>query len=412
MTQGGSKTERSFGAETVDFLVIGGGVVGITIAMELRRRHPDCSVTVLEKERAAGMHASGRNSGVLHAGFYYTADSLKARFCREGNAALRAWCAERRIPVNHCGKLVVARDEGDLAGVDELGNRAERNGVELQRITAAEARQIEPRVRTFERALFSPTTSTVDPAVVMRSLTAAAADMGVDVRTRCGYRSRTADGVRTTTGELSAGYIVNSAGLYADRVAWDYGFAQGYRMLPFKGLYLYSAELPDAFKTCIYPVPDLRNPFLGVHLTVAADGHAKIGPTAIPAFWREHYHGMARFRIREMAAVVSVEARLLVRAGFNFRGLALEEVRKYWRPYLVAQARCLADGIRERDYRRWGHPGIRAQLLDTRNRTLVMDFLLQGDKRSMHVLNAVSPAFTCSMPFAAYVCDEIAKATS
>ena len=146
-----------------DFLVIGGGVIGVNVACELKRRYPDCSILLIEKERDLGQHASGRNSGILHAGFYYSADSLKARFTREGNALMKAHCDAHGLWVNRCGKLVVARDEADLAGLDELFRRGRVNGVELEMISREEAHEIEPRVKTHERALWSPTTATVDP---------------------------------------------------------------------------------------------------------------------------------------------------------------------------------------------------------------------------------------------------------
>ncbi len=391
-----------------DFVIIGGGVIGISIARELRRRWPDCSALLLEKESEVGRHASGRNSGVLHAGFYYTADSLKARFCRDGNLALRQFCAERGLRVNTCGKLVVARDASELPRLDELKRRADVNGVPLEEVSEEEARVIEPRVKTHERALFSPTTATVDPAEVMGALRSEAESAGVRICTGAAYRGRSGADLATDAGPVSAGIVINASGLYADRIARDFGFSEDYRILPFKGLYLYSSEPPHSFRTNIYPVPDLRNPFLGVHVTVTVDGKAKLGPTAIPCFWREHYSGLENFRADEFGQIVGMEIGLFLKAGFDFRGLAAQELRKYSRTTLANQAGVLAEGMDPRNFRQWGKPGIRAQLINTKSRTLVMDFLVQGDDRSIHVLNAVSPAFTCSLPFAAHVCDQIA----
>jgi L-2-hydroxyglutarate oxidase LhgO len=155
---------------TTDYLIVGGGIIGVSIARELRRRHPDLSVTVLEKEPSCGRHASGRNSGVLHAGFYYTADSLKARFTRDGNRALAAYCDDKGLPINRCGKLVVARTAADHPQMDELLRRGAANGVELESITEADAKRIEPRVKTCERAIWSPRTATADPGAVLAAL--------------------------------------------------------------------------------------------------------------------------------------------------------------------------------------------------------------------------------------------------
>lgn len=398
-------------ATTTDFLVVGGGVIGATIALELRHRHPDASIQLLEKEPSLGEHASGRNSGVLHAGFYYTADSLKARFTRDGNRRMRAYCAEHAIPINDCGKLVVARDASELAGLDELLRRSRANDVPLEPISADEARRIEPRVHTHERALWSPSTASVNPGHVMQAL---AAQLGRErVTVRCGvrYEGRSGDTVRTSDGAIRAGYVVNAAGLHADRVARDHGFSEHYRILPFKGVYLYG-DPGETLRTNVYPVPNLANPFLGVHFTVSADGRTKIGPTAIPALWREQYTGFQRFRAREFVEIVGREAMLFLRDDFRFRQLAAEEVTKYRRRSLVRLAASLVPDVDPARYRQWGKPGIRAQLLDLRTRKLEMDFRVEGDARSMHVLNAVSPAFTCAFPFAEFVADRIAEAAA
>jgi L-2-hydroxyglutarate oxidase LhgO len=392
-----------------DYLVIGAGIIGLTVALELRRRFPRASVLVIEKELAVGEHASGRNSGVLHAGFYYSADSLKARFCRDGNRALRDYCTARGLALNQCGKLVVAKTAAELAGLDELYRRGIANDVPVRLISLADARRIEPRIRTVERALWSPTTASADPAAVIASLARDVVDAGIDLRLGVAYRSGGPGRVFTAEGAVDAGYVINCAGLYADRVARDFGFCQRYTILPFKGLYLYSDEPPGALKTHVYPVPDLKFPFLGVHFTVTVDGHSKIGPTAIPAFWREHYGGVERFDLREMVEIATREALLMVSAGFDFRGLARQEMRKFSPSFLVGEAGRLLEGVDHEDYSRWGRPGIRAQLLDLEQRTLVMDFVVEGDARSLHVLNAVSPAWTCSMPFAAHVVDQLAR---
>ena len=393
--------------QTCDFLVIGGGVIGLSIARELRRRRTDARVLLIEKEPSCGAHASGRNSGVLHAGFYYSPDSLKAKFTRLGNERLTAYCEEKRIPLNTCGKLVVAKDAADLPSLDELFRRGQLNGIELHALTETEAKSIEPRVRTYQRALFSPRTSTVSPLQVVHAMQQDALHEGIQIQCGRAYRGRADGKVRTNQDSIEAGYVVNAAGLYADKIAIDYGFSEKYRILPFKGLYLYSDEPPGAIRTNIYPVPDLRNPFLGVHFTITADGKTKIGPTAIPALWRENYEGFGNVNFRELVEVASRGLGLLTGAGFDFRRLAMEEITKYSRSKMVSLASVLAEGVVERHYRTWGRPGIRAQLLDITKRKLEMDFVLEGDDRSMHVLNAVSPAFTCSLPFSSHVCDQI-----
>jgi L-2-hydroxyglutarate oxidase LhgO len=202
-------------------------------------------------------------------------------------------------------------------------------------------------------------------------------------------RDAAAEGIELRLGtpwtpELRAGYTINSAGLGAVAIARRFGFASHYRMLPFRGLYLYSSEPPGALRTNLYPVPDPRFPFLGVHFTLTVDGSVKIGPTARPSV---------------------LQGAMLLATHPELRALAIEEIRKTSRKYIVKRAAVLARGIRTEDYTRWGTPGVRAQLYDTRRRSLEMDFVLEHDDRSLHILNAVSPGFTCAMSFAEYVVD-------
>jgi len=392
-----------------DFIIIGAGIIGVNLALEIRRRNPDKSVLVLEKERELGLHGSGRNSGVLHAGFYYTADSLKARFTRDGNRALKAYIKRKGLPLNECGKLVVTKSESELEQLDELFRRAEKNGVEVEEVTQARATEIEPRAKTCERALYSPHTATAQPLPVLTAMKEDAEAAGVQFALHERVIGYDGESLKTDRGTYSAGYIVNAAGLYADQVAHLFGFGKKYRILPFKGLYLYSREAPGSFRTNIYPVPDLRNPFLGVHITVTTEGKGKIGPTAIPAFWREQYGGLQGFRPGEFLEIACLGSQLWFNANFDLRRLAREELAKYNRQHLVKQSEALAIDMRQEDYLDWGKPGIRAQLLDIERRELVMDFLYEGDQRSFHVLNTVSPGWTCSIPFCEHLTDEIEK---
>ena len=371
------------GVVSPDFVVIGGGVIGISIARELRRRHGGARIVLLEKEARTGQHASGRNSGVLHAGFYYSPDSLKAKFTRVGNQRMTEYCESRNIAVHRCGKLVVTKDASELPRLEELYRRGVANGVRLEMIAAAEAKKIEPQCRTFERAIWSPTTSTVDPVEVMAALTADAEREGIEVRTGTPWSK-----------PFSAGYVVNAAGMNADRIARTFGFSQHYGIVPFKGRYLYSDV--RSLTTNLYPVPDPRYPFLGVHWTVTSHGDVKIGPTAMPSF--------------RAGALFDIVRTLL--ATPDLRRLAVEELRKRTRAGMVARAATLVEGADVRNFRRWGTPGVRAQLFNRRTNALEMDFVVEGDAKSMHVLNAVSPGFTCAIPFAAYVVDRIEEAAA
>tara|TARA_B100000446_G_scaffold133497_1_gene125630 strand:- start:229 stop:1437 length:1209 start_codon:yes stop_codon:yes gene_type:complete len=391
-----------------DFLVIGGGVIGISIARELKSRNPNSGVCILEKEHQCGLHASSRNSGVLHAGFYYTADSLKARFTKEGNQRLTKYCEVKNLALKKCGKLVVAQNESELVWLDELMTRARNNGVPLELITDEESQAIEPRAKTYQKALFSPTTASINPTELVKSLLSDAIQEGVQLKTNTQYIHRVGkSSIKTSNGIFEAKYIINAAGLYADKIGRDFNFSKDYRILPFKGLYLYSNEPLGALNTHIYPVPDLTNPFLGVHFTITSDDKIKIGPTAIPAFWREQYQGWSNFNMPELTEIILRQAGLFLSSNFDFKALAFRELKKYSKPLLVSLAAKLAKGVDIKHYRQWGLAGIRAQLLNIRKKELEMDFVLEGDKQSMHILNAISPGLTCALPFADYVCDQI-----
>ncbi len=390
-----------------DYLIIGGGIVGLSIARELINRYPESKIAVLEKEADVAFHGSGRNSGVLHAGFYYSADTLKAKFTRDGNRQLREYCYANNLKINECKKVVVAKDESELPALFELEKRANLNGVEVKIIDEKELFEIDPNVKTFEHALYSPTTATVDPSEITHAIKNELRSKGIQLFFGEGYKSRLeGNWIKTTLGNtFFATKIINAAGLYADKVAGDFGYSKKYTIIPFKGVYLKYHGNKIPVTTNVYPVPNLKNPWLGVHFTVTVDGAVKIGPTSMPAFWRENYHGFERFSPVEMAGILSWEASLFLTNSFGFRNIALEEIKKYNRSYFARLAQDLVREIDVNGFTEWGKPGIRAQLLNKQTRELIMDFVVEGDNDSIHVLNAVSPAFTCCFPFAAWVAD-------
>ena len=387
-------------------LIIGSGIIGLSIAKAIKAKNGSAIITVVEKEPKEAMHSSGRNSGVLHAGFYYTADSLKAKFTKDGNAAWTKFCDDRGLPINKCQKVVVAKDESELAGIEELHKRGIKNGVDVKIIDEAELLDIDPNVKTHKKALYSPTTSTVDPTLLCAELRYELEKEGVLFIFGDGYASKIDGGIKLKSGKsLQADKIINCAGLYADKVAKDFGFGDDYTVIPFKGIYLKYSKSDTPTKTNIYPVPNLKNPFLGVHYTITVDGTIKIGPTAIPAFWRENYKGCENFRISELVDIISNEIRLFAKNAFGFRSLAYEEMQKYNKGYFVSLATSMVKNIDKSGFRDWSKPGIRAQLLNTKTFELVQDFVVEGDGQSIHVLNAVSPAFTAALPFGEWVVD-------
>ena len=389
-----------------DYIIIGAGIIGLNIAKNLKERFPESSVLVLEKEKEVAMHSSGRNSGVLHAGFYYTADSLKAKFTKEGNSALKEFCDLRKLKVNPCQKIVVALNEKELEGLHELKRRGDANGVELHLINEDELYKLYPNIKTHKAALLCPSTATVDPKEVTKEFALVIKELGVELVLNAKYLGSKNNIIRTSLGDYKAKQIINCAGLYADKIAKDFGFCENYVIIPFKGIYLKDKNNVSKLETNVYPVPNLENPFLGVHYTLTVNNEAKIGPTAIPAFWRENYKGFDNFKLSEFLEIIYYEIKLFITNAFGFRSLAFAEIKKYKLSYLKRLAKKLTNNMNHEGYDSWSTPGIRAQLLDKRTLELVQDFVVQGNKDSIHVLNAVSPAFTSSIPFANWVVEE------
>ncbi|HVP65950.1 MAG TPA: L-2-hydroxyglutarate oxidase [Anaeromyxobacteraceae bacterium] len=392
--------------DRADILLVGGGVIGLTLARELLARGAE-NVLVLEKEPDLGRHASGRNSGVLHAGIYYAPDSRKASTCLAGNRLMRAYCREKGLPLFESGKVVVARDETELPALDELARRARANGAPVEMLDERQLAEVEPSARTAGRALHSTLTAVVDPRAILVSLRADVEATG-RARVRTGVEVLGASGssaVRTTAGEVSFGKLVNAAGAHCDEVARHFGVGLHYRLIPFKGIYRkLRAGARLTVNGNIYPVPDPRNPFLGVHFTRSAHGDVYLGPTAIPAFGRENYRLFAGMGTE--APRIAVEDLVLFFRNPGFRSVALSEPRKYIPAFLHRDAARLVRAFDPAEVEPAEKVGIRPQLVDWRTKTLVMDFVVERAGDTVHVLNPVSPAFTSSMALARQIADD------
>ncbi|RMG42641.1 MAG: L-2-hydroxyglutarate oxidase [Candidatus Dadabacteria bacterium] len=386
-----------------DYLIIGAGIIGLALALKLKKKRPNALVLIIEKEKDIARHQSGRNSGVLHAGFYYSANSLKARFSVSGLKEMKTFCRENNLPLNECGKLVVAKNEEELKTLHELKARGNKNGAQVELIDIKEAKEIEPRVKSFEKALYSPATATIDPLAVCGAIKERALKLGVALKTATAFIDCRGGNIKTSSGTFSAGTVINCAGLYCDRIARKFGFGLDYAVIPFKGLYLKYTKNKSDIKTNIYPVPDLRNPFLGVHFTKMVDGTIKIGPTAIPVLSRENYRALENLALDEFVQSLVLEGKLFVTNKFNFRSLAFQEIKKFSKKHMISLALELVDALDEKGFTEYSTPGIRATLINKRSLELVKDFVVEGDSKSVHVLNAVSPGFTCSFPFADYI---------
>jgi L-2-hydroxyglutarate oxidase len=385
------------------YVVIGGGIIGLSVADQILGANPAARVTVLEKEAAWASHQTGRNSGVVHSGLYYKPGSHKATMCRAGAESMIRFARDHGVRVEVCGKLVVATDESQLPQLRALADRGRQNGLAVRELSAAEARELEPEVAAVG-ALHVPETGIIDYLGVCAALVERLARGGADLRlsTRAvGLAHRTmATTVQTTSGDLDADAVVNCAGLYSDRVARFGGRRPSARIVPFRGEYFeLAADRRGLVRGLIYPVPDPRFPFLGVHLTRMIDGGVHAGPNAVLAMAREGY-SWRTVRPRELGSTLGY-AGFWRLAAHNVGTGAVEVARSLSRHRFAESLRALVPAIADEDLVP-ATAGVRAQAV-LRDGALVDDFLIERDGRVVHVLNAPSPAATSAFEIAGYV---------
>ncbi len=384
--------------------VVGGGIVGLACAHALLRRRPDLRLAVLEKEVEVGLHQTARNSGVVHAGIYYRPGSLRARLCVEGARRLREFCEEHGLPFLPAGKLIVATDDAEVPRLQELFRRGQANGVPgLRWLRAEELQEVEPHARGVA-AIHSPATAITDFRAVAVCLAGLVEATGSRVVTGCevlGARRRP-EGfeLRTTRGTVLARAVLNCAGLHSDRVARLLGAQPGIQIVPFRGeYYVLRPEARHLVRGLIYPVPDPRFPFLGVHLTRTVHGEVEVGPNAVVAWAREGYRPRA-FRLRDAWGTLTYSGFWWLVRRYWRVGL-YEQYRSWCRREFARSVRRLVPEITDRDLVRNG-AGVRAQAVAP-DGTLVDDFRVVLQPGAVHILNAPSPAATASLAIGDHV---------
>jgi L-2-hydroxyglutarate oxidase LhgO len=388
-------------------LIVGAGIIGLTIARELIQRGIG-DIVILEKEHTLGCHASGRNSGVLHAGMYYTPDTLKARYCVEGNRMMKEYCKKNNLTLHETGKVILATGPTEMEALYELKRRADLCGARADIIDNKKLHEYEPYAADSDEALYSPDTAVIRPIEVLQALEVELVESGkVSVLYDTTFIDRDEENqARTSKGNIKFEKLINAAGAYADHIAHQFGLAMEYRLLPFKGTYKQlTSDRSFLVRSNIYPVPDLRTPFLGVHFTRSADGEILLGPTAMPAFGRENYGILSGFG-RETPSILLRDAMLLF-MNPSFRQVARTEPKKYLKRFVFKAARKLLPALRQTDITESEHVGIRPQLIHWPSKQLVMDFIVLSDAVSLHILNPISPAFTTSLPFARDMADKL-----
>ena len=392
-----------------DYIIVGGGIVGISTAWQLQMRHPDSKILVLEKEPQLAGHQTGHNSGVIHAGVYYQPGSLKADFCRRGNEATVKFCLEHEIPYEQCGKLLVATDDKEYKLMEKLFERARENHITVEWLSREQLKDREPNI-SGTGAFFVPRTGIVDYRRVTDTMAALFKSLGGRVRLDCEVRGmkENAGGIHVHTAreDFETRYLIACAGLMADRLVKMLGLLPEFRIIPFRGEYF---RLPssknDIINHLIYPIPDPDMPFLGVHLTRMIDGTVTVGPNAVLSFKREGYRktDISLRDIGEMAVYSGFwkVMRQNLKAGISefknslFKSGYLELVRKYCPQIQISDLSPYPAGVRAQAVAPDG--------------TLIHDFLFVNTRRSFHVCNAPSPAATSAMPIGNYIVDRAAE---
>ncbi len=395
-----------------DFVIAGAGIIGLTTAYELKKQFPFASIAILEKENMPGMHASGRNSGVLHSGIFYAIDSLKAQLCSKGARSMRDFAAEHEIHCERTGKVIIATSEHQLPIVERLLQNAKDNNIRAERLDEQGVKEIEPNANPYKVGIYSPDTSVIDSPGVLSKLYELLTRKGVNIffNQHVVKVQPVENSLWSQDNKYNYGHFINCAGAHADIIAHQFGVGKDYVLLPFKGTYYkLRDQAKHLVKSSIYPVPDLSLPFLGIHLTRVINGDIYVGPTAIPAFGRENYGILDGVKLGEGLKIGWRTATMYLRNNQNFRRLVHTEIRKYHKSHFLKETRKLVPRVTSDDLIPSDKVGIRPQLVNLREQKLVMDYLIEQTPTSIHVLNAISPAFTSSFAFAELLVGRLSK---
>lgn len=390
-----------------DFIIIGGGIVGLSTGMAILNKNPNAKLLVLEKEEKLAAHQTGRNSGVMHSGIYYKPGSFKAKFAVEGRKKLLKYCEENEIEYDLCGKIIVATSEEELPELEKLYKRAQLNGLEVTKISKGEIKEIEPYANGIS-AIKLPMTGIVDYTKVSESFAYTILKKGGEIRnnTKAINIKETENEVEVETnkGVFKAKLLINCAGLFSDRIARISGLFPDVKIIPFKGEYFkLTPEKSYLVKSLIYPVPNPKFPFLGVHLTKMMNGEIHVGPNAVLSLKREGYNKFS-FNLKDTLDTITYPAFWKLAKEHLRYGLE-EMVRSINKRLFLRNVQRLVPAI-EYDDLVPAEAGIRAQAL-TKDGKLIDDFLIINGKRSIHVCNAPSPAATASISIGEYIADYV-----
>ena len=393
-----------------DFAIIGSGIIGLTLAFKLKQKFNNSKIVIFEKEPNSISHGSGRNSGVLHSGIYYEPGSLRANLCVTGVKELKEYIKSENLWINECGKLLLPTSEYSYSNLENLFNRAKKNGVEINKIKNEEIKRIEPNTNCqFEYGLHVPFTSVADPKEVSKSLIENLKKMNVEINYNSKILKISEQKLFTQNNTIEAGHIFNCAGLFADEIAKNSNLEFRYSFLPFKGKYWKITNKSFKLNHLVYPIPDLRYPCLGLHSSHNRHGDFYIGPSSTPVFGREQYNGILGDNLKESISLIFNFSKKIIFNENKLRTLALQELSLLTKRGFFNQIKKMFNNINPDDLELSDQKvGIRSQIFDPQSKNLVNDFVVINQKNTTHVLNAISPAWSASFAFADHLINEAA----
>ena len=391
-----------------DFAIIGSGIIGLTLALKLKQKFNNSKIAIFEKEPNSISHGSGRNSGVLHSGIYYEPGSLRANLCVKGVKELKEYIKSENLWINECGKLLLPTSEYSYSNLENLFDRAKKNGVEINKIKNEEIKQIEPNANCqFEYGLHVPFTSVADPKEVSKSLIENLRKMNVEINYNSKILKINDQKLFTQNNNIEAGHIFNCAGLFADKIAKNSNLEFRYSFLPFKGKYWKIKNKNFKLNHLVYPIPDLRYPFLGLHSSHNRHGDFYIGPSSTPVFGREQYNGFFGDNFKESISLIFNFSKKIIFNENKLRTLALQELSLLTKRGFFNQIKKMFNNINPDDLELSDQKvGIRSQIFDPQSKNLVNDFVVINQKNTTHVLNAISPAWSASFAFADHLMND------
>lgn len=396
--------------QSYNLVVIGAGIIGLVSALKIKQKFPDYKILILDKEKNSVSHGTGRNSGVIHSGIYYPPETLRAKYCVSGSKQMKEYVKEKNLWIDECGKILLPTSKESLKTIDILMERSIKNGVEANLLSAKQINELEPNANpVYDIGIHIPFTSIVDPKEVALSIKHDLEKLGVEILYSSAVSEIDSESglVKFNNNEITSNLIINSAGLQSDTIAKKANYKTDYSFSPFKGKYWYVSDAGFKMTRLLYPIPNLDLPFLGIHTVHNKKGKVYIGPSSTPVFGRENYSGLKGLKISEFIYLLFSFTKKILFNTNGLRTLAFREFSLILPNGVFNEAKNLVKGLNKSSFKLSNEKvGIRSQIFDKKERSLVSDFMVEKQHKVIHILNAISPAFTASFGLADYILEE------